>query len=67
MLALASASQGQNPTLILVIIALVVMAIFWRAILQFVFAAVIIGFALLLAIGLVETLHALHALHALIR
>lgn len=62
MLALSSAAQAQNPTLILVLIALVVMAIFWRTILQFVIAAVLIGLALLLATGLAEFLHALPAL-----
>jgi hypothetical protein len=67
MLALSSAAQAQNPTLVLVLLALVLMAIFWRTVAQFMIAAVIIGFALLFATGLVELLRALHALAALIR
>jgi hypothetical protein len=62
MLALATASQGQNPTLILLIIAVVIVAAFWRAILTIGCAAVIIGFVFLLVSGLLEILHALHML-----
>jgi hypothetical protein len=62
MLALASASQGQNPTLILIIIAAVIVAAFWRTILTIGCAAAIIGFVFLLVIGLLEILHALHTL-----
>jgi hypothetical protein len=62
MLALASASQGQNPTLILIIIAAVVVVAFWRPILAIGCAAMIIGFVFLLVTGLLEILHGLHAL-----
>ena len=48
MLALASAPQGSNPTLVLIIIAAVVVAFFWRAILKVAIAALIIGFVFLL-------------------
>jgi hypothetical protein len=62
MLALSSAPQGQNPTLILIIIAAVVVAAFWRMVLKIGIAAVIIGFVFLLVSGLLEILHALRAL-----
>jgi hypothetical protein len=62
MLALASAAQGQNPTLILLIIAAVVVAAFWRTILTIGIAAVVIGFVFLLVTGLLEIVHSLHAL-----
>jgi hypothetical protein len=62
MLALASASQGQNPTLIFILIAAVVVAVFWRPILTIGIAAIIIGFVFLLVTGLLEILHDLHAL-----
>jgi hypothetical protein len=62
MLALASASQGQSPTLILIIIAAVIVAAFWRTVLKIGVAAVIIGFVFLLVSGLLEVAHGLHAL-----
>lgn len=61
MLALASASHGQNP-LVLIIIAAVIVAAFWRTIAKIGIAAVIIGFVFLLVTGLLDILHALHAL-----
>ena len=62
MLALSQAPQGQNPTLILILIAAVVVAAFWRMVLKIGIAAVIIGFVFLLVSGLLEILHALRAL-----
>ncbi|HEX9040404.1 MAG TPA: hypothetical protein VF838_05180 [Trebonia sp.] len=62
MLALASASQGQDSTLIVVVIAAVVVAVFWRTILKVGIAAVIIGFIFLLIAGLLDVLHALRGL-----
>ena len=62
MLALATAQQGQNSTLILIIIAAVALAACWRPILKIGIAAVIIGFAFLLVSGLLDVAHALHAL-----
>jgi hypothetical protein len=62
MLALATASPGQNPTLILIIIAVVIVAAFWRAILKIGIAAVIIGFIFVLVTGLLDIVHSLHAL-----
>ena len=62
MLALSSASPGPSPTLILIIIAAVIVAAFWRTILKIGIAAVIIGFVFLLVTGLLEILHALHLL-----
>ena len=50
-MALASASQGLNPTLILIVIAAVVVAAFWQTILKVAIAALIIGFVFLLATG----------------
>jgi hypothetical protein len=62
MLALASAPQGQNPTLILLIIATVVVAAFWRTILKIGIAAMIIGFLFLVVTGLLAIVHSLHSL-----
>jgi hypothetical protein len=62
MLAVASAPQGQNPTLALILIAAVVVAAFWRTVLKIGIAAAIIGFVFLLVSSLLEILHALHAL-----
>jgi hypothetical protein len=62
MLAVASAPQGQNPTLALILIAAVVVAVFWRTVLKIGIAAAIIGFVFLLVSSLLEILHALHAL-----
>jgi hypothetical protein len=62
MLALASASQGQNPTLAIIIIAAVVVAAFSRMVLKIGIAAVIIGFVFLLVSGLLDILHGLRAL-----
>jgi len=62
MLAVASAPQGQNPTLALILIAAVIVAVFWRTVLKIGIAAAIIGFVFLLVSSLLEILHALHAL-----
>ena len=62
MLALASAPQGSNPTFILIIIAAVIVAFFWRAILKIGSPRLIIGFVFLLVNGLLDILHGLHAL-----
>lgn len=62
MLALASAPQGPDPTLVLIIIAAVVVAFFWRAILKITIAGLIIGFVFLLVDALLVILHGLHAL-----
>jgi hypothetical protein len=62
MLALATASPGQNSTLILIIIAAVIVAAFWRAILKVGIAVIIIGFAFLLVTSLLDILHGLQAL-----
>jgi putative effector of murein hydrolase LrgA (UPF0299 family) len=62
MLALATAPQGQNPTLILIIIGAVVAAVFWRTILKIGIAATVIGFVFLLVTVLLDIVHGLHAL-----
>jgi hypothetical protein len=62
MLALASASQGQNPAFIWIIIAAVVVAFFWRTIFKIGIAAIVIGFVFLFANGLLDIVHGLHAL-----
>jgi hypothetical protein len=62
MLALASAQQGQNPTLVLFLIAVVAVAVFWRAILAIGIAAIIVGFVFLLVTIWVDIIHGLHAL-----
>ena len=62
MLALASAPQGLNSTLILIIIAAVVAAAFWRTILKIVIAASVIGFVFMFVTELLDIVHSLHAL-----
>jgi Na+-transporting NADH:ubiquinone oxidoreductase subunit NqrB len=62
MLALASASPGQNSTLVIVIVAAVAVVVFWRTILKVGIAAVIIGFLFLFIAGLLDVIHGLHAL-----
>ena len=62
MLALASTQQGQNPTLVLFLIVVVVVAVCWRAILAIGIAAITVGFVLLLVTISVDILHGLHAL-----
>ena len=55
MLALASAPQGLNSTLILIIIAAVVAAAFWRTVLKIVIAASVIGFVFMFVTGLLTS------------
>jgi putative effector of murein hydrolase LrgA (UPF0299 family) len=62
MLALASASHSQDPTLILILIAAVFVAAFWRTILKIAIAALIIGFLFLFITGTLDVVHVLHAL-----
>jgi len=62
MLALAATQQGQNPTLVLFLIAVVAVALFWRAILAIGIAAIVVGFVFLLVTILLDILHGLHAL-----
>ena len=62
MLALATVVQGLNPALVLIIIAAVVTALFWRLIVKIGIAAMIIGFVFLLVSGLLDILHGLRAL-----
>jgi hypothetical protein len=50
------------PSFILIVIAAVVVAAFWRTILKIVFAAIIIGFVFLLVTGLLEIVHGLSTL-----
>lgn len=62
MLALASAPQGLNSTLILLIIAAVIVAAFWRPILKIGIAAVIIGFVFVFVTSVLDIVHSLHTL-----
>lgn len=62
MLALASTQTGQNPTLVLFLIVVVVVAVFWRAILAISIAAIFVGFVFLIVTISVDILHGLHAL-----
>jgi uncharacterized membrane protein YGL010W len=55
--------RGANMSaFILLVIAAVVVAAFWRTILKIGIAAVIIGFIFLFVTGLLEILHGLHSL-----
>jgi hypothetical protein len=60
MLALATAAHGQDPDQILIILAAVGAAIFWRSLLKIGLALVIIGFFLLLITGAAGVVHGLH-------
>ena len=51
-----------NSTLVLLIIAAVIVAFFWRAILKIGIAAIIVDFAFLLITSLLDILHGLQAL-----
>jgi hypothetical protein len=62
MLALAIGPPGPNQTLVLIIVAAVILAIFWRIILKAGIAILIIGFAFLLVTGVLDLAHRLHAL-----
>jgi hypothetical protein len=57
MLALAAAAHGQDPTQILIIIAAIAAAIFWRALLKIVLALVVILSVVLLSRGVSVFLH----------
>ena len=58
----AHATLGQNPTLILLVIAAVVVAFCWRILIKIGLAAVVIGFAFLMISGMLDVLHGLHSL-----
>jgi hypothetical protein len=60
MLALATAAHGQDPNHILIVLAAVGAAIFWRSLLKIGLALVIIGFFLLLITGAAGVIHGLH-------
>jgi hypothetical protein len=62
MFALATAAHGQDPNQILIILAAVAAAIFWRSLLKIGLALVIIGFFLLLITGAAGVVHGLHPL-----
>ncbi len=62
MLALSSGSPSLSPTLIFIIIAAVILAVFWRAVLRIGIAAIVIGFMFLLVSGVLDILHTLRGL-----
>lgn len=62
MLALASASQGLNPTLVLLIITAVTVAVFWRFLIKVGIAVLIIGFIFVFVSAVLDILHGVHAL-----
>jgi len=57
MLALAAAAHGQDPTQILIILAAIAAAIFWRALLKIALALVVILSVVLLSRGVSVFLH----------
>ena len=57
MLALAAAAHGQDPTQILIIIAAIAAAIFWRALLKIALALIVILSVVLLSRGVSVFLH----------
>lgn len=60
MFALATAAHGQDSTQLLIILAAVGAAIFWRALIKIGLAFVIIGFFVLLITGAMELLRGFH-------
>jgi hypothetical protein len=62
MQALSQATPAASPTLILIIIAAVILVVFWQTILKFGIAVLIIGFVFLLVTGVLDIAHVLHAL-----
>lgn len=62
MLALATAAHGQDSAQILVLLAAVAAAIFWRSLLKIGLAIVVIGFFLMLATTVTALIHGLHLL-----
>jgi hypothetical protein len=62
MLALSSGSASLSSTFIIIMIAAVIVAFFWRTLLKIGIAAMIIGFAFVLVSGLLDILHALRGL-----
>lgn len=57
MLAVATAAHGQDPSLILIILAAIAAAIFWRGLLKVGIALVIIVFAVLMITGMSAVFH----------
>jgi hypothetical protein len=63
MLALASsASPGLSPTLVILIIAAITVAVFWRFLIKLGFAILAIGFAFVFITAVLDILHGLRAL-----
>lgn len=62
MFALASAAQGLNSTLVIVVIAAVVVAFFWRFLLKVGIAVLVIGFVFVFVSAVLAVVHGLHAL-----
>ena len=62
MLALSPGSASLSPTFIFIIIAAVIVAVFWQIVLRIGIAALVIGFVFVLVSGLLDILHALRGL-----
>lgn len=62
MLALATAAHGQDPSSILIVIAAIAAAIFWRGLIKFGIALIVILLAVLLITGTSALFHDLRAL-----
>lgn len=58
----AQAAAGLSPTLVILIIATVVVAFFWRVLIKIGLAAICVGFAFLMVTGLLEFFHGLRSL-----
>jgi hypothetical protein len=62
MLAVAAAAHGQANTQILLILAVVALAMFWRAAIKIALALIVIGFVTVVAKGDTTLIHGLHAM-----
>jgi hypothetical protein len=62
MLAVAAAAHGQDHTQILLILAAIALAMFWKAALKLGLALIVVGFVVVLVKGDTTILHGLRAL-----
>jgi hypothetical protein len=62
MLAVAAAAHGQANPQILIILAVIALAMFWRVAIKIAVALLVVGFVMVVAKGDTTLIHGLHAL-----
>ena len=60
--AVAAAQGGQNPAFVLILIAAVGVAVFWRSLVKVGLALVVVLFAVLLFVSMAAVIHGIHLL-----